>query len=187
VAESTPISWTEPLSVAQALLEARIAREGKNARDLQIALQHLTRIPALVEAQLKEASSGPPKREGRTGAKITKYTVEVFNRDAMLTEHRGPGNEPFRSPRSVYSAIASFAAARPDPFDFMDLFDTLRKSLGELPDYRFRVCTRFMVAAGLLRHERRRFCAVKTGRAFEKLASDAWTSVSRMPLVPSLD
>lgn len=186
VAKSTPISWTELLGNAQVLLEARIAREGTKAADLEIALNQLNRCRSQIEAELARAASGSPRRESRTGARITEYRVEVFNRVETLTEYRGPRTEPFRAPHEVYSAVVRYAAARSEPFDFMDLHDTLRKSLGELPDYRVRVCTRFMVAAGLLHHERRRFCAVKSGRAFEKLASDAWTSVSRKPLVPSL-
>jgi hypothetical protein len=49
-------------------------------------------------------------------------------------------------------------------------------SLGELPDYRVRVCTGFMVAAGVLRHERRRFVAAHSAKGFSKAAADAWAA-----------
>jgi hypothetical protein len=184
VARSTPNSWSESLGNVQVLLEARIAREGAKAADLSIALTHLNRGRTQVEAELARVAAGPPKREGRTGARITEYRVESFDGQETLTEYRGPMTEPFRTPQAVYAAVVKFAAGRKDPFDFMLLFDTLRKSLGELPDYRVRVCTRFMVAAGVLRHERRRFVAADGPKGFSKAAADAWTAAAKSSLIP---
>ena len=184
LARSTPNSWSESLGNVQVLLEARIAREGAKAADLSIALTHLNRGRTQVEAELARVAAGPPKREGRTGARITEYRVESFDGQETLTEYRGPMTEPFRTPHAVYAAVVKFAAGRKDPFDFMLLFDTLRKSLGELPDYRVRVCTRFMVAAGVLRHERRRFIAADGPKGFSKAAAEAWSAAAKSPLIP---
>lgn len=184
LARSTPNSWSESLGNVQVLLEARIAREGAKAADLSIALTHLNRGRTQVEAELARVAAGPPKREGRTGARITEYRVESFDGQETLTEYRGPMTEPFRTPHAVYAAVVKFAAGRKDPFDFMLLFDTLRKSLGELPDYRVRVCTRFMVAAGVLRHERRRFVAADGPKGFSKAAAEAWAAAAKSPLIP---
>jgi len=184
VARSAPNSWSESLGNVQVLLEARIAREGTKAADLTIALTRLDRCRTQVEAELARAAAGPPKREGRTGARITEYRVESFDGQQTLTEYRGPKTEPFRTSREVYAAVAQFAASRKEPFDFMFLFDTVRKSLGELPDYRVRVCTRFMVAAGVLRHERRRFVPAESPKRFAKAAADAWAAAAKAPLIP---
>lgn len=80
--------------------------------------------------------------------------------------------------------VAKFVAGRKEPFDFMQLFDSIRESLGDLPDYRVRVCTRFMVAAGVLQHERRRFFASDSPKAFGKVASEAWNSAAKVAFVP---
>lgn len=187
VAKTPRSSWTESLSNAQVLLEARIAREGGRAKDLVLAEAHLNRVRLLVEDELAKVASGPPKREGRTGARITEYRVEDFNGEETLTEYRGPQTEPFRTPRWVYDAVVKYAVARAQPFDFMELFDSVRKSNGELPDYRLRVCTRFMVAAGVLRHERRRFASAVQINGLQRLAESAWKNAVRKPLVPGDD
>lgn len=72
---STPNSWSESLGNVHVLLEARIAREGAKSADLSIALTHLNRSRTQVEAELARAAAGTPKREGRTGARITEYRV----------------------------------------------------------------------------------------------------------------
>lgn len=184
MSKAPPNSWSESLSNAQVLLEARIAREGGKGTDLGMALVFLARARLLMLNELARATSGPAKRPGRTGARISDYRVESFRGEEVLTEYRGPHTEPFRSPREVYDSIVKHAAAQSRPFDFMDLFDSVRKSLGDLPDYRVRVCTRFMVAAGVLDHNRRRFSPAKAAKSFTRLAQDAWDSAARKPFIP---
>jgi hypothetical protein len=150
------------------------------------ALTFVERCRAQVEAELAKAAAGPPKRASRTGARITEYRVEVFGGAETLVEYRGERTEPFRTPRSLYDEVIRFAARQKGPFDYVSLFDALRADREHLPDYRVRVCTRFLVVAGVLRHQRRRFEPIAKGVGpCERAAKDAWDRAARTPLKPS--
>lgn len=183
---TTPSSWSESLNCVELLLKLPLGDDNPSVVAMKHeALAYVDLCRGQVKAELADAAAGPPKRASRTGARITEYRAEMFGGEPTLVEYRGERTEPFRSPRSVYDEVVHFAARQKGPFDYVTLFDALRHGREHLPDYRVRVCTRFLVLAGVLLHQRRRFEAAAKGVGpCERAAKEAWDRAARTPLKP---
>jgi hypothetical protein len=173
--------WVQAIT----FLDARILQEGDRAKDLRAARDIFNDIRAESDGLIRQGGGGTRPGTTRDGSAVTHYRVERLGAEDVLAEYRTKAKEPFRCTREIFDKIVEILGKSPKPMHFLDIFDELRRELDDsIPDYRPRVCLRYLVARGLVTHARRRFERTGEPKDFERRVSAAWDGAKRQPWYP---